>query len=173
MFFWFSDFPLSFPKEYNRIVTAIWTAATVYLDSTIRRQDHKKCIFRQAKYITESLKWTVKLCIFGCSKYTKLSRPFGRFCFVQMNNACSCIWMRPNGWPVWVFEFCHFESLSFVTTWVFEFSRNLGLVTIWVLELHFQLKFCHTLSFRVVTIWVLELSQLEFWSWHSLSWVLL
>ena len=51
-------------------------------------------------------------------------------------------------------------SFWVVTTWVLEFSHDLGLITIIFFELsHFKLEFCHNLSFGVVTIWVFNLSH--------------
>ena len=45
---------------------------------------------------TESSKWTVLIFVFGWSKYTVSRRPFGRLSFVQMDDTCLYIWMRPN-----------------------------------------------------------------------------
>ena len=59
------------------------------------------------------------------------------------------------------FIFCH--NLSFIATWVFEFSLNLGLVTILFLDVTF-------LVFEFGTIWVFELSQFRFLSFVTI-WV--
>ena len=74
-----------------------------------------------------------------------------------------------HSWSFWVWS--QFELLclslfgfvSLVTNWVFEFSHNLGLVTVWVLDLsYFPCEFCHSLIVWFVTFWVYRLSQFSF-----------
>ena len=82
-----------------------WSVA-VYLDrpigrhQTIHLDGQFKHIWTIQLYIPESSKLTVHVCVFGWSKYMvsrrSFGRQFGRLSIVQMDNACSYIWMVPN-----------------------------------------------------------------------------
>ena len=70
---------------------------------------------------------------------------------------------------IWVFEFFHNLSLSFVTIWVLSQFRFLSFVAIWVFKFYWYLslvtiwvEFCHNLGFCV-------LSQFEFLSFVAIQ----